>query len=282
MRNIKGYSPWNVTKLCVSAQRCLIWVKFNQLLLNVYIYLWEVGVGWMFQTILPISQLSESGQLWPLSLMIEASPASKIKTWVMKSHGGSNVTNSSWLWASWKEEHLWFRLHAIGLSWELIVKPRDGDGMSGQEWRESQSRTRCGKILCCLSAARTCFLGVFVESCERGNWSVTGQQGKEEGLLKGQESISFEEGKAWGCGHPPALSSAVESVFLEGNTHRKRRNCVQKETYCPPLGGRCHPGCVCAAQWRVGCWMRAGQGAPWWCTLGEDPKDLLLYAFCYL
>ena len=46
----------------------------------------------------------------------------------------------------------------VGLFGELIGKPRDGDGMNGQEWREGQSRACCGEDFHCLSAAGTCFL----------------------------------------------------------------------------------------------------------------------------
>lgn len=37
--------------------------------------------------------------------------------------------------------------------------------------------------------------GVFVESCERGNWSVTGQQGTEEGLLMYRSPSPLKKGK---------------------------------------------------------------------------------------
>lgn len=131
-------------------------------------------------------------------------------------------------------------LHIVGLFWELIEKPRDGDGMSGQEWREGQSRACCGEDFHCLSVTRTCFLGCLCGELWERQLIFHRTARYRRGATFLQESVSFEEGKAWDCGCPPALSWAIESEFLEGNTHRERRNCVQKERYCPS-NGRCHP-----------------------------------------
>lgn len=147
-------------------------------------------------------------------------------------------------------------LHAVVLFWELIGKPRDGDGMSGQELREGWSRTRCGEDLCCLSAAGTCFLGGLCGELWESQLICHRTARYRRGATYVQESVSFEEGKAWGCGRPLALSSAVESEFLEGNTHRERRNCVQKERCCSS-NGRCHPAVSVQPSDRV--WLGWGQ-----------------------
>lgn len=61
----------------------------------------------------------------------DRSKSSQNKDLEKRSHGGSNVTTVLGF-VSWKEEPDTRGSMLRVLSWELIVKPRDGDGMSGQ------------------------------------------------------------------------------------------------------------------------------------------------------
>ena len=85
--------------LVVSAQRCLICGKAQPVTVKcLHLPLRGGGQARSFkQNPLPISQLSESGQLWPLVLMIEATPASKIKTLSNEKPWWVRCHSSSWL-----------------------------------------------------------------------------------------------------------------------------------------------------------------------------------------
>lgn len=188
----------------------------------------------------------------------------------MRSHGGSDVT-AVLGFVSWKE---WSLTRGAPCCWFILGIDCEAQGWGWNEWTGVEGRpvkdTLWGRSLLFVSSKDLLPRGSLWRTVrEATDLSQDSKVQKRGYLYTGVHLLWRRESLGLWMSSCFELSCRV-CVSWRKHTQKKKKLCVKGDILSPQW--EMPSSCICTAQWQGAAGMRAGQGAPWWCTRARTLK----------